>query len=410
MRDLTKKINHIKNKGANIVFNVGQEQMVNRDIIVNDPETRQAHSKTIVVKCVKVEVDGKYVVNGWSFVASVEHSESGNIIRAVDSELESKIPSKYRTSGTECEHCCTIRDRKDTYLIYNEEKKEFKQVGKSCLKEFTGGLDAAMCAQMAEAVRMCEDDGFGSVDNKELFGMFSGGSDEIGVQTETVKKVSYGYVKQNGYIPKETAGLIAQYIFALAKLSVTPATDAEIKEMDAWVNTINNEYGYMANAKVAWTKKNCEYRDIALVASLVSVYLKDKAKRAKAAENKNNEYVGVVGQKVTIMSPKSIRVLYTKSGSEFARYAADSYVYEIIDKDDHTFIWSSSNSDLESKKASIESIVATVKEHKEYKGTKQTVVTRGRVSLKNQPKPQEQSKDAKSSLSDFFNMLDDVKD
>lgn len=96
-----------------------------------------------IAKFFVLDVEGEAKVNGWRFVATVEHTEAGNIIRAFDNTVE--IPERYRTSEAVCEHCNSKRRRKDTYLIVNE-SGEFKQVGKSCLKDFTNGLTAEAIA------------------------------------------------------------------------------------------------------------------------------------------------------------------------------------------------------------------------------------------------------------------------
>ena len=141
IENLTKKINSIKNKGADIVFEVGNEVV---------REYTPEHGPKMGIKCLEVEIEGEYKINDWTFVGTIEHGSSGNIIRSFDTSLEGKIPSKYRTIGQECEHCHKIRDRKDTYLVYNDKTNEFKQVGKTCLMGYTNGLSAEFCARLVD--------------------------------------------------------------------------------------------------------------------------------------------------------------------------------------------------------------------------------------------------------------------
>lgn len=412
MDTLIKKVNRIKNKGANITLNILGDTFMEHKLL---------NGKKVAMKAFEVEVDGKYLVDGWRFVGTIEHSEVGNIIRAIDNELEPLIPSKYRTIGQECEHCHHIRDRKDTYLVYNEETKEFKQVGKTCLQGYTGGLDANVCAQMAQFVHTVEDAKTSSDEFDEIYQNFlrsyARGSTWYGLPTEEVKRISYAQVKKNGYIPQVTPKVIGEYLFGInmnpkaKEEEIEPATDAEINEMDEWVKTINAEYGYMANAKVAWTKTYAEYRDVALIASLVSVFFKargEEVKRAAEIKAKTNEYVGNIGDRITITSIKSVRVLYVKDGKKYSYYAPDVVVYEIIDNDGHTYIWSSSGNFLEDDADNIQSIVATVKDHKDYNGIKQTVITRGKITWK-EPATQtlgDNSGDAQKGLKTLFDMLD----
>ena len=117
-------------------------------------------------KFILVEAEGKAIINDWMFVASVEHTEKGNIINSTGCGVE--IPERYYTSNPVCEHCNSNRARKDTYLVMNQVTGEFKQVGKSCLKDFTQGMDAAMISKyysfFDELIKGEEPDGCGHIE------------------------------------------------------------------------------------------------------------------------------------------------------------------------------------------------------------------------------------------------------
>lgn len=383
---LTKKINHIKNKGAKITFDILGDTKIEKEVNVD----AAGRALTITVEAVEVEVDGKYIINDWRFVGIIEHSEVGNIIRIIDSDLESLVPSKYKKIGPECEHCHQVRDRKDTYLIYNESTKEFKQLGKTCLKNYTGGLDANICAEMAESIRDIEDAGVIKDDPKEMFSNFMHGKNYYEVGSETAKKYSYGYVKEKGYIPGESFKVIGNYLFGnIIDTKINSASDDEIKEMDKWVNDINADYGYMYNAKIAWTKKYTEYRDLALIASLVSVYLKDKNKIITNKITSSSEYVGNIGDKVTI-EVASYRVLFENHYEVAWNVYADTFNYEIIGKDGNVYrlkiskqldrIQETKNDFNQVYPINPLELTAKIKDHKEYKGIKLNIIERGKLT------------------------------
>ena len=75
--DLENKINKISRKGAHIVFNV-----INDNYLY---ETVRNHTR-YVIPCKIVEVEGSYKINGWDFVAVIQHAEPENIIRIADRE------------------------------------------------------------------------------------------------------------------------------------------------------------------------------------------------------------------------------------------------------------------------------------------------------------------------------------
>lgn len=370
---LQKKVNRIINKAHAkgldaIVFEVGDEVQVEDENV-----------KGVFHRCVEVEASGEYVINGWQFVGTIEHKGNGNIIRCVVPELESDIPAKYRTSRPYCEHCNTVRARKDTYLIRNVDTGEYKQVGKQCLMEYTRGLSAEACTEIMSVIDACVmASEYDEEDVVECFRAF--GNSSYLIDTDEIKHVAYGYVRDNGYVGGGvTAETIVNVICKTAKdVSFREATDEEIEAMDEWVKTVDAEYGYMYNAKVAWTSEYSEFRDVALIASLVAVYLREMSKLAQRKadmESRNNEWVGDVGDRITVKVAKA-RVLYTRDNSHKSYYAGCSYVWEIVDEQGHTFKWSASCDEI----LPGNTIVATVKGHEEYKGTKQTVITRGKVS------------------------------
>lgn len=53
-------------------------------------------------------------VDGWEFVAVVQHTEEGNILRNISDQ---EIPEKYRNTSNYCDHCKVQRNRKDTYIL-----------------------------------------------------------------------------------------------------------------------------------------------------------------------------------------------------------------------------------------------------------------------------------------------------
>lgn len=67
-------------------------------------EDYQEHEDEIL-RYVIVDVTGKAIINDWQFIASIEHTEDGNIIKCVDGSVT--VPERYRTSDGYCEHCHT---------------------------------------------------------------------------------------------------------------------------------------------------------------------------------------------------------------------------------------------------------------------------------------------------------------
>ena len=96
-----------------------------------------------------------------------------------------------------CEHCQTNRDRRNSYIVFNESTQEFKQVGKSCLRDYTNGLSAEMVA-LHESFLKCAEEAH------EWYGTSGGWFDGwfkvdefMSYAAETIR--IYGYAKRDGY-------------------------------------------------------------------------------------------------------------------------------------------------------------------------------------------------------------------
>lgn len=409
LEKLQKIIARYQKKGANITFNVGEEVIEDGTLYVEDKINHCMKSFPIKVTCKRVDVEGTYIINGWQFVGTIEFTELGNIIRVVDSSFEGKIPLKYLHTPKICEHCGKIRNRKDTYLIYNIDSGEFKQVGSTCLLDYTHGLDANECASMMSCLdkvqSLCDFDF-----SEDAF--FGNGFDSTacGFDRKQVLPLVYAYVSQYGYSRMfENKGTAQDVrICVLHEWGYLCEEDARyyqdrynslVMPSDEEMNAINefakahleDEFGYMRNASIAWLKSTIEYRDFGLVASFVATYNKEMKKqelqKAKIAES-NNEYVGNVGDRITI-KVASIRCLWSNSIEVAWHTYAHTYFYEVKDEQGHIFTWKSSkcleqyyDEDIGKlvKYAQPKEIIATVKEHSEFRGIKQTVLTRGKVT------------------------------
>lgn len=140
MERLEKKLTRIQNKCKRFGCSFTYEKVGEEFKTLKDERGVEYKAKFILI-----EAEGKAVLNDWVFVASVQHTEKGNIINSTGCSIE--VPERYYTSEPICEHCNSKRARKDTYIVMNQVTGEFKQVGKSCLKDFTQGMDASMIAQ-----------------------------------------------------------------------------------------------------------------------------------------------------------------------------------------------------------------------------------------------------------------------
>lgn len=110
---------------------------------------------TFVVSAVDVTVNCEDLIraNGWTIRAKVEHGEHGNIVTSIG---DKPVSSEWYTAPARCDHCKTNRFRSVTYFCENE-AGDIRQVGRTCLKDYTG-ISSATAAMWAEVQDILVDD------------------------------------------------------------------------------------------------------------------------------------------------------------------------------------------------------------------------------------------------------------
>ena len=92
-------------------------------------------------------------VNGWKFVATLNHIIEGNEIQNVIMNVANReLPEMYRDRGPVCDHCGFNRKRRDTYVVHNSDTDQYVQVGRTCLRDFLGSISAEKIADQAAII------------------------------------------------------------------------------------------------------------------------------------------------------------------------------------------------------------------------------------------------------------------
>lgn len=399
MDGLEKKVNTIKNKcrkyGCEFHFEkVGEEIREVEDFTSLDPFTGKPTIRNC--KFIEIEVEGTAIVNGWEFVATVEHTENGNIFSKALIDVE--IPERYRDSDPFCEHCKSNRMRKNTCIVRNTETGEFKQVGNSCLKDFTFGMSATFVTYLASLKTIFKEA------EEERIGFGSMGWGQKYFDTEEVLRYTAETIRHWGYSKTENIGdstkdrmldifhvchgdtryMLDEQISRIKNMISEVGFDAdsdEAKQMakDAldWLNQQEEYNDYMHNLKVVASLDYTTYSRFGLLVSLFPTYnreLEREAKRrAEAEQGKQSEHVGKVGDRVTV-DVESVKCLTSWESCYDGYHETTTYIWKIVGKDDNIYTWKTSKwIDVDELPVSLK---GTVKEHKEFRGVKQTELTR----------------------------------
>lgn len=405
MDDLLKKVNTIKNKckkyGCDFHFEqVGEEIREVEDHTTINPITKKPVMRPC--KFIAVEVEGTAIVNGWQFVASVEHTEKGNIFSKALTDVE--IPVRYRQCAPYCEHCKTDRARKNTCIVMNTETGEFKQVGSSCLCDFTHGMSATFAAYLASLKTIFKDI------EDEPIGFSGMGWGQKYFDTEEVLRYTAETIRHFGYSKTENIGestkdrmldifhvchgdteyMLKEEVKRIRNMieetGFNPDSEEAVKMVKDALDWLDKQEGlndYMHNLKVVTALDYTTYNRFGLLVSLFPTYnreLEAEAKRrAEAEQGKQSEYVGNEGERVTV-EIEAVKCLTSWDSCYDGYHLTTTYVWKIVGKDGNIYTWKTSNWMNEEKPPV--SMKGTVKAHKEFRGVKQTELTRCKAERK----------------------------
>lgn len=373
---LEKKILTIYNKCKAYGCNFHYAQVGETFKEVDDGKGNKYTARFIIVKA-----EGTAIINNWEFVAAVEHTENGNIFSGIQGI---EVPEKYYDMKPVCEHCNTNRYRKYMYIIRNKETGEFKQVGKSCLKDFTHGMSAEAIAQYISLFdTMIQGETFDPGTHVEHYLNIE---EYLAYVSETIR--CFGYVRSADGDPSTAAKALDYYKAArgqaasreylryledeMTQLGFDVESQETVQKVKAALEWIEQQYehtNYIHNLKTVCSLEYTTYKNAGLLASLFVAYKRGLEKEAINSQDdeSNSVYVGKEGDKITIKarSARCMTSYETKYGTR--------RIYKIIGKDGNVYIWKTGNVIMESGNITV---TGTVKDHTEFRGIKQTELTR----------------------------------
>lgn len=345
-------------------------------------------------KFIIVEVEGAAKINNYECVAVLENHEHGNVIRRINTEIE--LPERFINTSNICEHCNSNRRRNELYVVYNNETNEFKQVGKNCLMLYTNGLNAEYITSYIDGI----------VELEEFDGVVVGGSkyyisneEAIGYATEIIDKVGYFNANSN-CSTKELVAEITDIAYGfknrIENLNRTlkdngytkrfniedfnkEDTKEKTKKIIEYYLSLEDNSEFINNVKVILRDEYVSYKNLGFLCCLPKGYSKHIEKEIeKEKQNiikKESKHFGEVGKRY-----KDINVCNIENVASYDTMYGAIYVYRIVLEDGNVLVWKTSNWLSNKDIESVRGITFTIKNHGEYKGVKQTEVTRCKLS------------------------------
>lgn len=349
---------------------------------------------------------------GWSFVATLQHLDGENIVRALPGET---LPASYRSRGPVCDHCKAVRRRNDTYVVRHDDGRTM-QVGSTCIADFLGSDEAGKIAAQAEILAFARAlatdegfEGFGSSSNDRTLAEY------LPIVAWAVRTPGQGWTsrtKAKAEGGSATADRAWSYLTDArearkAGVDVSDEDRATALAAEEWADTLSDstvdaESGdYLHNLRAVARTGLVQSRTAGLAASMVTAYQRamgrERAKADRAARPSLDAYLGTIGEKVTFGLPAKV----TKKGLpakgaptvlsadpvtlDFVAGFDTMYGYTTILKfrtsEGASVVWFASSTSIgRADVGKSYTLAGTVKKHDEYKGTKQTTLTRCTVT------------------------------
>lgn len=343
-------------------------------------------------------------LNGWELLAVLEHAgEAGTILRTVPG-IETAIPSRFRELGEPaCEHCNVRRMRRDTFVVGHEDGR-FAQVGRQCLRDFTGHQSPEAIARFAQY--LFDAAGIGSDSERQ-----SGSGQGTGAPLREFCIETASVIRQSGWMSRTKAREFERTATAdkvcpafssdakdrkLYREEFGSPTDRDVVDAEAaiaWASQLRDSgdelNDYLWNVSVVvLSGQAVDYRRAGIAASIVAVHLRNaereiikRSERAAAVESK---HFGTVG----------VREVFTLT-LQFSKYIASDFggstLHRLVDANGNVAVWfASGDSPWEVTvrdefghmqgsfiaDGEIRTVKATVKRHDTRDGVAQTILTR----------------------------------
>jgi hypothetical protein len=332
-------------------------------------------------------------LGGWIFVAVLEHDQDSEgkaqaiihrVPRLTDEMTHEPDLSAYRHVGPYCDHCQVSRRRNDTYVVQHDDET-LRQVGSSCLRDFTGHESPEVYARFAERLV----DMIAVAEEQEE----SDGSNVPWlVRTDDYLAFVARSIRTEGWKPRSraeygeaTADLAHKGLQAAMRATISERRDIpEIEDIElanrtlAWVRdelVPTDDSDYEHNLKIACDGDYISKRRMGLAASSITAYQRhyERAQREGAAQDAGHlaqpdDCVVVV---VTVTEARGCSSAY-----------GPATIIKMVDTEGHRLTWFASQDNKNAAKLRARGkcpLRVTVKQHKEFKGIPETIVTRCQV-------------------------------
>ncbi len=341
------------------------------------------------------------LINGFRFVARLEHHGERNIVTRPDASLE--CPRHYRYAPGNCEHCGTSRRRSETFVLYTDKdvetaagvysRKSYIQVGRNCLADYIRSPNVADAIQIFDLLQNLERRFTADPDS------YCERHAPDGWSMNAVLRMASSVIRKHGWVSKSKAadsGTLATASLVDFGLSPRPGSVGRRTEWDyirpdsederiasdvlAWLKTIpaDTSSDYLSNLSLLTELDAVGPKNLGLAVSAVQAWRRkseqDVAEQRRAALPPSKAF----GQKGERYYFGRLRVSYVRHLQ--SDWGATTLIGLVREHDGYEFKWFASRTprvaDRDVRAGDELLVIGRVKDHQVYKGTTTTVITR----------------------------------
>jgi hypothetical protein len=329
----------------------------------------------------------KLAIGDWELLGCLRplQLEDGSWENLVNNVPGKTIPGEFAKVVNKCDHCQHKRHRTETFVVKNRDTEELKSIGRNCIRDFLGH-DPSSLLWIYEAIQeLSDEDDWGSE--------YGGGNATHAFELVRILAWSIKCIENDGWVSGSMANLnesltptssrVARILHDAKPfdwselqwrdwLSDRMYTDADMDTARLaieWAKGLSGE-GWAQNANLIARVGMAGHKELGLACSIAACYLRSVNDAKMAAKEKAleiDEYFGEVGKRYQ-MEVNVIRIIPCEG--QFGTTG----LHIMRSKEGHSLKWFSSGEWLKEGETVV--VKGTVKEHSEYKGKKQTSLSR----------------------------------
>lgn len=316
-------------------------------------------------------------------VAIIVHKEPMNQVTIIKNDEQEQAPAEWWSCKGHCDDCHDKYLRQKTIILKNAVDGTYKQVGTGCVKKYTGIDCNDIISVYGNITEFVEDEVY--IDEADYH---SGSRYYYNyVLTKRLLAACIDVIKKDGaYRSYSKFNRLSTIYQAQNKVSTTDGEES-IKSFDE-AQVVIDYFKELAADEDRFYSLNDFFRNVC--SACISKYSKDlngfvacgyvayqrltekdTKEESKTESSNQSEYVGSIGDKLTI------DVKFEKMYPIYTQYGA-SNICVFIDKNNNQLVWTTlvNLQDRGFELGANCKITGTVKNFKIYNGTKQTVITR----------------------------------